>query len=66
MIVAVPKVIPNGTALSRVYGHVGIYVGDGMVMHSTEGSVHTDTLDNWLGIYARGATAKWGFPTGVE
>lgn len=66
MIVAVPKVIPNGTALSRAYGHVGIYVGDGMVMHSTEGSVHTDTLDNWLGIYARGATAKWGFPTGVE
>lgn len=66
MIVAVPKVIPNGTSLSKVYGHVGIYVGDGMVMHSTEGSVRTDTLDNWLGIYARGATAKWGFPAGVE
>lgn len=61
MLVAVPSVV-GGTTAGRSYGHVGIYVGDGYVMHSTEGEVRTDSLDDWLGIYDKGGTARWGFP----
>lgn len=60
MLVAVPSVV-GGTAAGRQYGHVGIYVGDGNVMHSTEGRVRTDTLDDWLSVYDRGGAARWGF-----
>lgn len=61
MLVAVPSVV-GGTQSGRDYGHVGIYVGDGYVMHSTEGEVRTNTLDDWLAIYNKGGTARWGFP----
>ena len=61
MLVAVPSVV-GGSAAGKSFGHVGIYVGDGYVMHSTEGEVRTDSLDDWLGIYDKGGTARWGFP----
>lgn len=60
MLVAVPSVVGGSTA-GRQYGHVGIYVGDGYVMHSTGGQVRTDTLDDWLATYNKGGTARWGF-----
>lgn len=65
MIIAVPSV-NNGTELGRMYGHVGIYVGDGIVMHCTEGSVHTDTLDDWIADFdGTNNTVKWGFGPGL-
>lgn len=66
MIIAVPSVY-NGTVAGKEYGHVGIYIGDGLVMHSTEGSVHTDTLDDWISTFdGPNNTVKWGFGPGLS
>lgn len=66
MAVATP-VSPYGAAGLK-YGHIGIYVGDGSVMHSITSSdgtgvVATDDIDDWIAEY--GASPKgvrWGFP----
>ena len=67
MIVAVPTVTggtppPYG---SQVYGHVGIYVGDGVVMHSTGGEVVSESLDDWLRHFPSSSPAAWGYLGGV-
>ncbi len=57
----------NGNADGRhpgnVYGHVAIYVGDGMVMHNV-GSVQTMSLDSWISVYGRRCPPRWGFAAG--
>lgn len=62
----------NGSGGTTAYGHVGIYVGDNKVMHSTGGSVHTDSLDDWIASYTvkdvscgETMTVKWGYPNWV-
>lgn len=62
----------NGSGGTTAYGHVGIYVGDNKVMHSTGGSVHTDSLDDWIASYTvkdvscgQTMTVKWGYPNWV-
>lgn len=62
----------NGSGGTTGYGHVGIYVGDNKVMHSTGGSVHTDSLDDWINSYTvkdvtcgQTMTVKWGYPPWV-
>lgn len=49
MIIAVNSTGYSGEGY--LYGHVGIYVGDNIVMHSTRGVVVTNTLSNWITIY---------------
>lgn len=63
----------NGSGNSTGYGHIGIYVGDNKVMHSTGGSVHTDSLDDWIKSFTvkdvscnKTMTVKWGFPDWVK
>lgn len=58
----------SGLGNTTSYGHVGIYIGDGYVMHSTGGSVITDTLEDWITKYQvyditcqTLKTVKWGF-----
>lgn len=59
MLVAVPS-HPH-TVAGRIYGHVGIYVGGGMVMDNI-GYIRTIGLDSWISYYqAGGVTARWGF-----
>ena len=59
MLVAVPS-HPH-TAAGRIYGHVGIYVGGGMVMDNV-GYIRTIGLDSWISYYqSGGVTARWGF-----
>jgi cell wall-associated NlpC family hydrolase len=60
MIVAVPK--HPMTAAGQIYGHVGIYVGGGKVMHNV-GSIRTDNILSWIQSYGTVATPKWGFAT---
>lgn len=62
----------SGAGNSTAYGHIGIYIGDNKVMHSTGGSVHTDNLDDWINSFTvkditcnQVMTAKWGFPPWV-
>lgn len=60
MIIAVPS--HPGTSAGRIYGHVGIYVGDGTIMHNV-GSIESMSLDNWISYYGKTYTPKWGFAT---
>lgn len=55
-------VSPDGWA----YGHVGIYVGDGIVMHSTRGQVFSTPIDEWVATYGQLAQVRWGFPPNVS
>lgn len=48
-----------------LYGHVGIYVGDGKVM-SNEGAITTKTLDEFIAFYGKGSGVYWGWMGGVE
>lgn len=47
------------------YGHVGIYIGDGMVM-SNLGSIVTETLEQFASSRYSGCDVKWGYPPGVS
>ncbi|MGN8935638.1 phage tail tip lysozyme [Collinsella sp. HCP28S3_E5] len=48
-----------------LYGHIGIYVGDGKVM-SNEGAITTKTLDEFIAFYGKGSGVYWGWIGGVE
>lgn len=39
-----------GTA-SQQYGHVGIYIGNGLVIHNLSGYVKTESLESWVKSY---------------
>lgn len=47
------------------YGHVGIYIGDGMVI-SNRGSIVTETLEEFSASAYTGCEVKWGWPPGVS
>lgn len=66
MVIACEK---TSTRMGRLYGHVGIYVGDGMVMHSTTGEgVVLDTVDEWIAMFPAISEAPndygWGWYPG--
>lgn len=63
MLVAVPSW--TGTSAGRIYGHVGIYIGDGKVI-SNKGWIETETLDSFIKTYGTTYTVKWGFAGGVQ
>lgn len=58
MIVAVST--HNGTAAGRVYGHVGIYIGNNTVMDNI-GYIRTISLDEWISTYGDLVPVKWGW-----
>lgn len=61
MLVATPST-PHGPA-GRKYGHVGIYVGDGMVTHNNGGPIVSETLDDWIKHNDASSTGvRWGWP----
>lgn len=66
MIVAVPS-HPH-TAAGRIYGHVGIYIGNNQLMDNI-GYIRTMDVDEWINFYGSqgGGTdeARWGFPPQV-
>lgn len=57
MMVAVPT--HNHTQAGKKYGHVGIYVGNGIIRENI-GIVKDTKLSDWIAYY--GSSAKWGFP----
>lgn len=57
MMVAVPS--HNHTKAGKIYGHVGIYVGNGIIRENI-GIVKDTKLSDWIAYY--GSSAKWGFP----
>lgn len=50
----------TGTSAGRIYGHVGIYIGGGMVMHNV-GSIQTMGVDAWINTYGTTVTPRWGW-----
>ena len=46
MIIAVPTL--GGSAAALIYGHVGIYLGGGIVRHCLSGVVRSQSLSSWI------------------
>jgi cell wall-associated NlpC family hydrolase len=59
----------NLTSAGSRYGHIGIYIGDGMMMDNV-GEIRTISVDKWISTYEGHATSgdgvKWGFGPGVS
>ena len=49
----------------RIYGHIGIYVGNGMVMQNV-GSITTQSLSDWIAYYGTTVTPRWGWLMGIS
>ena len=58
MILATPS--HSHTYLGGIYGHVAVYIGDGMVMDNV-GRVRTIGLSWWIDYYTNPYTVKWGY-----
>ena len=55
----------SGTgAPGLIYGHVGIYVGGGIVM-SNEGAITSKSLDAFIRFYGTGSGVRWGWLGGI-
>lgn len=55
----------SGTGMpGLIYGHVGIYVGGGIVM-SNEGAITSKSLDSFISFYGTGSGVRWGWLGGV-
>ena len=62
MIIAVPT--NTCGAAGRMYGHVGIYIGNNKVMENI-GYIATTDLDAWCSYFGTLATPRWGWLGGV-
>ena len=56
---AVLAVPDSGTAMGSIYGHIGIYIGNGQVMDNI-GYIRTIPLETWISSYK--TQARWGWP----
>ena len=63
MIIAVPS-HPH-TSAGRIYGHVGIYVGDNTVMDNI-GYIRSISVDSWIAYYGLTSTPRWGWAKGIN
>lgn len=59
MIVAVPT--EPHSPLAVKYGHVGVYVGNGLVMQNVSGKIRYQTLPGWISYFGETAIVKWGW-----
>ncbi len=62
MIVAVST--HSHTSAGRIYGHIGIYIGDGMMMDNV-GYIRTISVDEWISFYSTTVSTRWGWLGGV-
>lgn len=62
MIIAVPT--HPQTRAGRIYGHIGIYVGNGIVRQNI-GYISEQGLDSWINFYGQTATPRWGWCMGI-
>ncbi|MBR3157747.1 MAG: hypothetical protein IKF14_01465 [Atopobiaceae bacterium] len=54
------------TSAGSIWGHVGVFVGDGTVRDSVYGYVRTSTLKDWMDYYGATVPVKWGWLGGVN
>lgn len=62
MIVAVST--HSHTSAGSIYGHVGIYVGGGVVMQNV-GYINSMDIDSWCSYYGTTVSPRWGWLGGV-
>lgn len=62
MIIAVSS--HNRSAAGRIYGHVGVYVGNGQVMDNI-GSIRTIDVHEWIQRMATTVVPRWGWANGA-
>ncbi len=62
MVIAVPT--HPQTRAGRIYGHIGIYVGNGIVRQNI-GRISEQSLDSWISFYGKTATPRWGWCMGI-
>ncbi len=62
MIVAV-STYPYNSA-GRIYGHVGIYMGNGIVRDNI-GYINSQSLDSWISYYGASVPVRWGWINGI-
>ena len=63
MIVAVST--HSHTSAGRIYGHIGIYIGGGMMMDNI-GYIRTISVNEWIRYYSTTVTPRWGWLMGIE
>lgn len=63
MIIAVNNT--GGSEAGRMYGHIGIYLGNDIVRHYTGGKVQEFSVDKWIKWYGSVCTPRWGWNGGV-
>ncbi|WP_270574946.1 coiled-coil domain-containing protein [Candidatus Collinsella stercoripullorum] len=63
MIIAVPS-HPH-TSAGRIYGHVGIYVGNNTVRDNI-GYIRDINVDSWISYYGATSTPRWGWAKGIN
>ena len=61
MMIAVPTYSKN--SMGRIYGHVGIYVGNNTVMENV-GNIASTNLDQWIAYYGDTVSPRWGWAGG--
>ena len=52
------------TQAGRIYGHIGIYVGDNTVMDNV-GYIRSINVDEWIAYYGSTVTPRWGWLGGI-
>ncbi|MBR2834909.1 MAG: hypothetical protein IKE43_04240 [Coriobacteriales bacterium] len=62
MIVAVST--HNLSSAGRIYGHVGIYVGGGIVMDNV-GYINSSDIYSWISTYSTTVPVRWGWLGGI-
>ncbi len=62
MIVAVST--HSHTSAGRIYGHIGIYIGGGMMMDNI-GYIRTISVNEWIRFYSTTVTPRWGWLMGI-
>lgn len=61
MMIAVSTYSKN--SMGRIYGHVGIYVGNNTVMENV-GNIASTNLDQWIAYYGDTVSPRWGWAGG--
>ena len=62
MIVAVST--HSHTSAGRIYGHIGIYIGNGIMMDNI-GYIRTISVNEWVNFYSTTVTPRWGWLMGI-
>lgn len=52
------------TSAGRIYGHIGMYIGGGMMMDNV-GEIRTISVDEWCDYYGGTVSPRWGWLNGV-